>query len=34
MLNGGVGLLKSFLFALLCVFITGGLIRAGIRLKL
>lgn len=34
MLTGGVGLLKSFLFALLCVFITGGLIRLGIRLKL
>ena len=34
MLNGGVGLLKSFLFALLCVFITGGLIRLGVRLKL
>lgn len=34
MLTGGVGLLKSFLFALLCVFITGGLIRAGVRLKL
>jgi hypothetical protein len=34
MLTGGIGLLKSFLFALLCVFITGGLIRLGIRLKL
>jgi len=34
MLNGGVGLLKSFLFALLCVLITGGLIRAGVRMKL
>lgn len=34
MLIGGIGLLKSFLFALLCVFITGGLIRAGIRMKL
>lgn len=34
MLTGGVGLLKSFLFALLCVMITGALIRLGIRLKL
>ena len=34
MLNGGVGLLKSFLFALLCVLITGGLIRAGVRMKI
>lgn len=34
MVTGGVGLLKSFLFALLCVFITGGLIRLGVRLKL
>ncbi|MEX2234217.1 MAG: hypothetical protein WD824_18780, partial [Cyclobacteriaceae bacterium] len=34
MLTGGVGLLKSFLFALLCVLITGGLIRAGLRMKL
>ena len=34
MLNGAVGLLKSFLFALLCVLITGGLIRAGVRMKL
>ena len=33
-LDGGVGLLKSFFFALLCVFITGGLIRAGVRMKL
>lgn len=34
MLDGEVGLIKSFLFALLCVFITGGLIRAGVRMKL
>ena len=34
MLVGGVGLLKSFLFALLCVFITGGLIKAGVRMRL
>jgi hypothetical protein len=33
-LAGGIGLLKSFLFALLCVLITGWLIRVGIRLKL
>jgi heparan-alpha-glucosaminide N-acetyltransferase len=34
MLSGPSGLLKSFLFALLCVLITGGLIRAGIKMKL
>lgn len=34
MLIGGVGLLKSFLFALLCVQITGWLSKVGIRLKL
>lgn len=34
MLNDGVGLFKSFLFALLCVQITGLLIRAGVRLRL
>ena len=34
MLTGGVGLIKSFLFAILCAIITGGLIRLGIRLKL
>ncbi len=34
LLTGGIGLVKSVLFALLCVFITGLLIRAGIRLKL
>ena len=33
-LIGGIGLLKSFLFALLCVVITGRLNRLGIRLKL
>ncbi len=33
-LLGGIGLLKSFLFALLCAVITGGLNRIGIRLKL
>jgi hypothetical protein len=34
LVTGGIGLLKSFLFALLCVFITGLLIRSGIRMKL
>ena len=33
-LIGGIGLFKSLLFALLCVVITGGLNRAGVRLKL
>ena len=34
MITGGIGLFKSFLFALLCVFITGLLNKAGVRLKL
>ena len=34
LLNGGIGLLKSFLFAMLCVFITGALIRLGLKMKL
>ena len=34
LLTGGVGLLKSFLFALLCVLVTGLLNRAGVKLKL
>ena len=34
LLDGATGLLKSFLFAGLCVFITGLLIRAGVRVKL
>lgn len=34
LLVGGIGLLKSFLFALLCVWITSLLSRIGIRLKL
>jgi predicted acyltransferase len=34
MLDGAVGLLKSFLFALLCVFITGLLAKRGVQLKL
>jgi predicted acyltransferase len=33
-LMGGIGLLKSFLFAVLCAVITGWLIKVGIRLKL
>jgi predicted acyltransferase len=34
LLTGGIGLIKSFLFAVLCAVITGGLIRLGLRLKL
>jgi heparan-alpha-glucosaminide N-acetyltransferase len=34
LLTGGVGLLKSFLFALLCVWITKMLSKSGVRLKL
>jgi predicted acyltransferase len=34
MLSGGTGLLKSFLFALLCVWIVGRLNKIGVRLKL
>jgi hypothetical protein len=33
-LTGGIGLLKSLLFALFCVVITGLLNRAGLKLKL
>ena len=33
-ITGGIGLLKSFLLALLCVFITGWLNKRGVRLKL
>jgi heparan-alpha-glucosaminide N-acetyltransferase len=33
-ITGGVGLLKSFLLALLCIFIAGRLNKTGIRLKL
>ena len=33
-LIGGIGLLKSFLFALLCAWITGRLNRVGVKLKL
>ncbi|CAN5912197.1 lpg1661 family Dot/Icm T4SS effector [soil metagenome] len=34
MLTGGVGLLKSFAFALLCIWIAGLLSKNGVRLKL
>ena len=34
LLTGGVGLIKSLLFALLCVFITGFLNKRGLKLKL
>ena len=34
LLTGGVGLIKSLLFALICVWIAGGLRKLGIRLKL
>jgi heparan-alpha-glucosaminide N-acetyltransferase len=34
LITGGIGLLKSFLLALLCIFIAGRLNKAGIRLKL
>ncbi len=34
MLTGGVGLIKSFAFALLCVFIAGFLGKRGVQLKL
>lgn len=33
-LIGGIGLLKSFLFALLCAWLTGRLNRVGVKLKL
>jgi heparan-alpha-glucosaminide N-acetyltransferase len=33
MLVGGVGLLKSFLFALLCAGITGVLLKAGLKFR-
>ncbi|HUX96226.1 MAG TPA: DUF5009 domain-containing protein [Bacteroidales bacterium] len=32
--TGGVGLVKTFLFAMLCVAVTGLLIRIGVRMKL
>jgi hypothetical protein len=34
LLTGGIGLLQSFLFALLCVWVAGRLSKLGIRLKL
>jgi predicted acyltransferase len=33
-LTGGIGLVKSLVFALICVWMAGGLRKAGIRLKL
>ena len=33
-LTGGIGLLKSLLFAILCAWVTGLLNKAGIKLKL
>ncbi len=33
-ITGGIGLLKSFLLALVCVFITGWLNKVGVRMKL
>jgi hypothetical protein len=34
MLVGGIGLIKSLLFAVLCAVITGWLMRVGIRLRI
>jgi hypothetical protein len=34
LLTGGMGLIKSLLFALICVWVAGGLRKIGIRLKL
>ncbi len=34
LLTGGIGLVKSLLFALICVWVAGGLRKIGIRLKL
>lgn len=34
MVTGGIGLLKSFLFAILCVIVTGLLNKGGVKLKL
>lgn len=34
LLTGGLGLIKSLLFALICVWVTGGLGKLGIRLRL
>ncbi len=34
LVTGGIGLFKSFLFTMLCVMITGVLIRLGVRLRL
>jgi heparan-alpha-glucosaminide N-acetyltransferase len=34
LISGGVGLFKSFLYALFCVYLTGVLIRLGVKMKL
>jgi hypothetical protein len=34
LLEGGIGLVKSFVYAMICVFIAGALNRSGIRLKI
>ncbi len=34
LLDGSIGLLSSFAFALLCVWVTGGLLKTGVKLKL
>lgn len=34
LVTGGIGLFKAFLFAMMCVIITGILIRLGVRMKL
>ena len=34
LITGGIGLVKSFLWALMCVSVTGLLIRFGVRMKL
>jgi hypothetical protein len=34
LLTGGIGLLKSIVFALFCAFVTGVLIRVGVKLKI
>jgi heparan-alpha-glucosaminide N-acetyltransferase len=34
LLTGVLGLIKSFLFAIICAVITGGIVRLGVRLKL
>ena len=33
-LTGGIGLIKSFLLAILCALITGWLIKGGVRMRI